>query len=189
MPSENIVSRFTTKSGLEAIIRYPVASDAQLLTDFINEFSLGDTFTRFSGEQFGLEEERKYLESEIDLIEKGECVKLFCMVDQKLAGICDIHRDNSLLTRKRHTGNLGLIIASQFRGQGIGKQLMSTTMSQAAEHISGLKMIKLDCFASNLPAISLYKKLGFATVGTIPKSLLHKGELIDEVIMIKEVSQ
>jgi len=181
--SGEIVSTFITKTGHEAVLRFAQISDAENLMEFINFFSLENRFTRFSGEQLTLEEEIRYLESEVKAINSGDAVKLFCFINQKIAGVCDIHRDTSLLTRKRHTGILGIIIGKDFRGQGIGEHIMKTTIDVAKAHISGLRMIKLDCFATNIPAISLYKKLGFQEVGRIPKSLLYKNEYIDEVIM------
>ena len=108
---------------------------------------------------------------------------------QKIGWVCDIHRDISLLTRKLHCGILGLIVGKDYRGQGIGKQLIINTIHQARENISKLRMIKLDCFATNYSALSLYEKMGFREVGRIPQSLHYKNEYIDEVIMIKEMGK
>jgi RimJ/RimL family protein N-acetyltransferase len=184
-----IIAHFTTKTGKNAEIRYPLMSDAQALTEFINAHSLEDKFTRFSGEQMTLEEEQAYLESELSAIAAGDTVKLFCFVDGELAGVTDIHRDISLLKRKRHTGVFGIIVAKKFRGQGVGKQLMQHITTEAEKHIKGLRMIKLTCFANNTTALSLYSKQGFSEVGRVPKELFYKGEYVDDVIMVKETSQ
>lgn len=179
--------QFTTKTGKLATIRLPQLSDAPELTRFINEISLEDTFIRFSGEQQTVAEEEKYLQSEIEAIEKGEAVKLFVFIDGKLCGGCDVHRDNSLLARKKHIGVLGLIVDKNCRGEGVGKELITQTIKAAQEHISGLKMIVLECFATNTIAMNLYKKVGFVEVGRMPKGILHKGEYVDEVKMILEL--
>ena len=84
--SQKIVETFTTKMGHQAIIRYPQLIDAEDLTYFINTLSLEDKFTRFSGEQLSLEEEKEYIQSELEAMEAGNVVKLFCYVDKKLAG-------------------------------------------------------------------------------------------------------
>jgi RimJ/RimL family protein N-acetyltransferase len=185
--SEKTVTTFTTKTGQEAVIRYAELGDAEDLTHFINTFSLEDGFTRFAGEQLSLEEEKEYIQSEVNAMEAGDAVKLFCYVDKKLAGVCDVHRDNSLLTRKLHTGIFGVIIGQEFRGQGIGERLMSATIAEASKHISGLRLIKLDCFSVNAPALSLYQKLGFQEVGRLPNALSYKNGYVDEVIMVREV--
>lgn len=188
MPSQSLVSEFSLKRGSPAKICYPVSQDAQALTDFINTFSQENSFTRFAGEQMTLTEEQAYLDSEISKINTGDAVKLFCFVDEQLAGVCDIRRDTSLLTRKRHTGIFGIIIAKEFRGEGIGQKLMAATIAEATMRMPGLKLIKLSCFANNTPAMSLYSKVGFTEVGRLPKGLLYRDEYVDEVIMVKELN-
>lgn len=183
----DVVAHFTTKTGQQAEIRYPLLSDVPSLTDFINIFSPEDNFTRFSGEQMTVDEEKEYIESELKLLEAGDVVKLFCFVEGKLAGVSDIHRDTSLLKRKRHVGNFGIIIGKEFRGQGVGEQLMRHVLSESEKHIEGLKLFHLTCFASNTNALALYHKLGFTGVGRIPKMLFRKNEYDDEVIMVREV--
>lgn len=182
------VSQFTTKSGAKAEIRYPLMSDVPILTEFINAHSLEDKFTRFSGEQMTLEEEKAYLESELALVVTGDLVKLYCFVDGALTGVTDIRRDTSLLKRKLHTGSFGIIVAKKFRGQGIGTELMKHVITEATKHIQGLKMIKLECFSTNTTALALYKKQGFTEVGRVPKEIYHKGEYVDSVMMVREVA-
>jgi len=184
---ENHLTTFTTKNNQVATLRYPTLDDVAELTRFINTFSLEDSFTRFSGEQMTLAEEESYLVSELESIAAGNTVKLFCFVNEKMAGVCDVHRDESLLTRKQHTGILGLIIAKEFRGEGIGEQLIRATISESKKRISRLQLIKLDCFATNSPALSLYQKVGFQEVGRIPKALFYKNGYDDEVLMFLEL--
>ena len=45
------------------------------------------------------------------------------------------------------------------------------------------KVIQLSVFASNTPAINLYKKIGFKKVAVIPKVLIYKNKFEDEIIM------
>lgn len=188
MPKSGLVlGEFVTKKGIKVLLRYPEISDAAQLTEFINAFSKENTFTRFSGEQFSLEEEYEYLEKELSLIDSGDVVKLLCFIEGKLAGICDVHRDTSLLSRKKHSGNFGLIVSKEFRGQGLGELLFRTTMEEARKYISGLRQFKLSCFANNAPALGLYKKIGFTEVGRIPEALYHKDGYVDEVIMTQKI--
>lgn len=184
MTSESNITTFITKSGKEAIIRMSRLEDAAQLLDFINTISLEDTYIRFSGEQQSLEEEQAYLQSEIASIERGDSVKLFCYVEGELAGNCDIHRDTALLTRRRHVGILGLIVAKKFRGEGIGRMLINTTIDEARKNISELSIVKLDCFSINEPAIRLYTSVGFKEVGRFPGVLKYKDSFVDEVVMV-----
>ncbi|SRR5258708_1057367 len=178
-----IIKEFTTKSGKHALIRYPTMDDVPALLAFINEVSLEDTFIRFSGEQQTLETEQAYLQSEIDKMVKGDVVKLVCFVGDTFAGVCDVSRDVNLATRRLHVGIFGLIIAREFRGDGIGKILAQTTIDEAKTEITGLHLIRLDCFSINTPALTLYAKLGFKEWGRFQGALFYKGEYVDEVHM------
>lgn len=184
----NTFMTFTTKSGLQATIRPLQRDDAQIACDFINTVSKEDTFIQFAGEQVTLDEEQRYIDSELELIGTENAVKLFCFVDGKLAGIADVHRNIKVRTRKMHVGVFGLIVGKEFRGQGIGEALMKATIEEAVKQLPGLRQIYLECFATNEAALGLYKKLGFIEVGRVPGGLHRLGEYIDEVMMVKQVS-
>ena len=46
-------------------------------------------------------------------------------------------------------------------------------------------MIILDVYEKNLPALNLYKRMGFKEVGRIPKAVYWKGEYIDDIKMAR----
>jgi RimJ/RimL family protein N-acetyltransferase len=187
MNEEKIIKTFTTKSGAQAIIRSMERTDASAACRFINTISQENTFVQFAGEHISLEDEQRYIDSELELIGTENAVKLVCLVDGTIAGIADVHRNVATRTRKLHVGTFGLIINKEFRGQGIGETLMRTTIEEAARSMPGLKMIYLECFAINEPALSLYKKVGFNEVGRVPGALYRQGQYIDEVIMVKQL--
>ncbi len=171
---------------MSSVVIRPLQKDDSLdMLRFINTISKEDTFIRFAGEQMTLPEEQAYVDSEVELIKQGDLVKLLCFVDDELAGVVDVHRMIEFRTRKRHIGLLGLLVAKEYRGQGIGKKLLVECIAQAKEQISGLTMIQLECFATNTAALALYEKAGFREVGRIPGALLHKGEYVDEVVMVR----
>lgn len=183
----SVIATFHTKTGKQATIRSIARDDAQIATDFINKISQEDSFVQFAGEHIPLEEEQRYIDSELELIGTEHAVKLLCIVDGKLAGIADVHRNLSARSRKLHIGTFGMIIAKEFRGQGIGEALMRMTIDEAVQKMPGLKTMYLECFANNVPALSLYKKLGFEEVGRVPEALLRQGEYVDAVLMVKQV--
>ncbi len=178
-----IVKEFTTKSGKRAVIRYPTMADAEDLWRHINAVSAEDTFITFSGEVLTLDEETKYLSSELQLILEHKAVKLFCYVDGVFAGVCDIHRHEQKKKRGSHVGIFGLVIGKDYRGDGIGYTLAQTTIDEAKATMENLRLVILECFASNEAAMHLYSKLGFKEVGRLPKSLWFHEEYIDEVMM------
>lgn len=60
----------------------------------------------------------------------------------------------------------GVAVMSEFRGCGIGTDLMQIAGSQAREH--GYGQLSLVVFAGNTVAVRLYRKLGFETVKRAP---------------------
>lgn len=181
------MQRFITKSGQEAVIRPLRRDDAQAACSFINDVSRENTFVQFAGEQVSLEEEQRYIDAELELIGTENAVKLLCFVDDQLAGIADVHRNVKVRTRKLHVGVFGLIIGKEFRGQGIGEALMTATLAEAVQHLPGLRLVYLECFASNQAALGLYSKLGFKEVGRIPEGLYRQDQYVDEVVMVKKL--
>lgn len=53
----------------------------------------------------------------------------------------------------------------RFSGQGLGKKMMEGAVELAADR--GLKAIRLDVLAGNLPAEKLYRKVGFQYAGSL----------------------
>ena len=90
--------------------------------------------------------------------------------------------------RKNHIGTLAISIRDGYRGLGLGAHLMSEIIALAKKDLKpNLKIIQLEVYANNKPAIGLYEKLGFKTVAMLPRQIQYKGELIDELIMILEI--
>jgi len=81
----------------------------------------------------------------------------------------------------RHSGRLGMGVHPQYRRLGIGRQLMVQTIQKAKA--KGLERIELEVFASNAPAIRLYKKLGFLIEGRKKKARKLDGNYDDIIEM------
>lgn len=82
------------------------------------------------------------------------------LVDDEVVGWCDICRDGSI--GSEHVGSLGMGIVSRHRGRGIGRALIEAALDEAS---ATFRRVELDVYDSNLPAIALYEKVGFAHEG------------------------
>jgi len=60
-----------------------------------------------------------------------------------------------------------IALDSEFRGQGLGRRLMHSMVTKAAER--GARWMTLEVRADNLPAQQMYRRFGFARVGIRPK--------------------
>lgn len=105
----------------------------------------------------------------------------YAISNDKVVGWCDAFPEDN--PRQSHRGSLGMGLLPEFRGQGIGSQLLKAVLDQAKKF--GLEKIELNVYSSNAPAIALYKKLGFEQEGLIKKYRRLDGEYFDCLIMGK----
>jgi RimJ/RimL family protein N-acetyltransferase len=162
---------------------YPKWEQLPQLLDYINTLSAENTFILFSGEQISLHDEAQYLASIFVSMELKQKVYVYCEVGNQLVAVCEVGKVPELKARGQHVAKFGITVAKEFRGEGIGYELASTAIEQAKITLDGLKLIKLECFATNTAAINLYQKLGFVEVGRLPGFLKHGDQYIDEVQM------
>ncbi len=84
-----------------------------------------------------------------------------------------------------HVCNCGYMVSSAARGRGI-----ATTMCEHSQKIArglGYKAMQFNFVAaSNEGAVRLWRKLGFATVGRLPKAFRHPSKgYVDALVMYK----
>ena len=85
----------------------------------------------------------------------------------------------------KHVCNCGYMVSSQARGKGL-----ATTMCEHSQKIAlelGYKAMQFNFIAStNEGAVRLWDKLGFETVGRLPKAFDHPSEgYVDALVMFK----
>ncbi len=79
-------------------------------------------------------------------------------------------------------GEIGMAVAREWRGRGVGSALMIAAIDWARER--GLHKLSLSVFAHNVPAIALYRKFGFVEEGRRVKQYRRaNGELWDAIDM------
>lgn len=81
-----------------------------------------------------------------------------------------------------HATTLGITVAKEWRGQGVGRRLMDRAIEYA--RASGvIKRVELHVFTRNQPAIHLYEQFGFETEGVLRRAVFRDGEYLDELVM------
>ena len=72
-----------------------------------------------------------------------------------------------------HVANASFMVHSEYCGQGIGKAMGLHCLREAKN--AGYLAIQFNfVVCTNEAAVSLWKKLGFSIVGTLPKAFLHQ---------------
>ena len=71
-----------------------------------------------------------------------------------------------------HVASGNYMVAADRRGRGIGRALVEDSMHWARE--VGFRAMQFNAVAeSNLPAVRLYERVGFTTVGRVPRAFRH----------------
>lgn len=81
-----------------------------------------------------------------------------------------------------HVADLNIAVHLGWQGKGIGKKLLEQIIDWA-KHSSSLEKIQLHVRASNVAAISLYKKMGFQEEGRLKNRLKIKDRYMDDLVM------
>lgn len=179
-----LIFKGQTKKGREIILRYPTIEDTQKMLDFINMLSKERTFIRFQGEQLTFEEELKYVEDVIKKINEGRAIKLLAFFGSDLVGVVDITMKDRT---EKHLGVLGITVAKDFRGEGVGKLLMEKVLEEAKKNLTDLEIVTLEAFGNNEMAISMYKKMGFVEYGLLPDGVKLEKGYVDHLYMYKKL--
>ena len=84
-----------------------------------------------------------------------------------------------------HVANATYLVSPAAQGRGIGRALVLHSLDQAKK--AGFMAMQFNYVVStNAPAVELYKKLGFAIVGTLPKAFRHQQlGLVDAYVMYR----
>jgi len=98
---------------------------------------------------------------------------------EKVVGWIDISPGG--LPLSAHVGTLGMGLLSDYRGQGLGRQLMHTALEKARQ--KGLKRIELSVYPHNQAGIALYEKVGFKHEGARAKAAKLDQGYVDILMM------
>ncbi|MFB2561598.1 GNAT family N-acetyltransferase [Rhizobium sp. IMFF44] len=126
-------------------------------------------------EAFPLEETRIFV---LGMIEKGN-PQFVALDDKKVVGWCDISRHG--FSSHAHAGKLGMGILPAYRGRGLGRRLIETTLLAARN--AGMERIELSVHSDNDRAIALYEKVGFVREGLARNSVRIDGRYKDAIHM------
>jgi putative acetyltransferase len=86
--------------------------------------------------------------------------------------------------RRRHAAAIGIAVAPEAQGQGVGTALMQA-MCNYADRWLGLLRLELTVYVDNAPAIALYRKFGFEIEGRFRGYALRDGQLVDAFTMAR----
>lgn len=122
---------------------------------------------------------REVAERWADLVKSGEGTILVAEDGGPPAGLA------ALVGRR--DPELGMLVAADRRGQGVGEALLVACLDWARDH--GARRVVLHVFPHNAAAIALYRKHGFADRGLVRGGYPRRsGERWDALRMVKDLA-
>lgn len=177
-----IIRKFKSKKGNEVVIRTLQTEDLENLLKFANDLVAEDTFVMLSGSKLTQAEEQKYLKDSIEKIKQDKKIHLIALVNGVFAGSAEVRRQER---RKSHVGEIGIALIPEYRGEGIGTELLETLVDEAKQ--LKLRLVYMHCFETNTRALHVYEKIGFKKSGIVPGMLSYRNNFIGEVTLYKQV--
>lgn len=163
----------------QIIYRRAQGSDAGKIVDFYNFVGGETSYLSFEKDEYPMNVKEQ--EDEIRSLEDEEAsIMLLAMDKDEIAGIATIH--SSAKVKARHDGELGIVVAKKYQGQGIGTELIRQLIEWAKGN-GVTTRISLDTRADNVKAVELYLKFGFVVEGCRKNSTLLDGKYYDLYVM------
>ena len=175
----------TLKDGRTATLRSPRIEDAADMLAYLQESTAQTPFMLREPDETArmtLSQEEAFVRGQMDA---ERTVMLLGIVDGKLAGICHLTPVGGL-RRVRHRCTFAVGLLRAYWGLGLARAMMSTLLDAAKTF--GYEQAELEVVTTNERAVGLYKRLGFAACGTLPRGMKYAdGSYADLCTMVKSL--
>lgn len=174
------VRRFTTRTAEEITIRPAEPEDSCEIIDTIRSSSRERSYVLM--EQYG-----KGIASELDFIRTLDRLRNLLLVAaagvEVIGCLAGLQADDGKREETAGILHLGLHLREEFRGKGIGTQMLAYAIDWAKER--GFKKIQATIFTPHSRSIKLFSNAGFTEEGVRKHKIMMGSEYVDKVIMTK----
>ena len=115
-------------------------------------------------------------------VEPGSC-KLVALEGDRIVGSAGLHQLHASL-RRSHVRLLGIGIAQEWQGRGLGRVLIARLLDWA-DNWAGVLRIELVVHADNDRAVALYRSMGFEEEGLHRAYAMKGGRYVDALFMAR----
>ena len=170
-----VPSPWTLRDGRSVTVRRAVPDDAQRILEHVNRVAAEGVYIMTERLRHSLEEEREILRG----FDGQAGLFLVALVADELVATADFRRGAQ--AKNAHTASLGIAIRKELRGLGLGRAMLEEGIRWARS--VGIRKLTLGVFATNEPAIRLYRSLGFVEEGRLRGQVILGGIPVDELLL------
>lgn len=163
------------------VMRSPIADDAPEIHALMAKIYGETEFLHTAADEFTIS-----IAEEAAWLKHTEMSERDCIIGAWMneAAVGTVHiRSCGSSKRVRHRAMLGICVAKDAWGKGVGSMLMDAAI-QTAE-AANYRQIELEVCADNERAIRLYRQFGFEEYGRRPNGMRRNGQNIEEILMVK----
>ncbi len=176
------VRRFITRTAEEITIRPAEPEDSCEIIDTIRSNSIERSYVLM--EQYG-----RNIASELDFIKTLDRLRNLLIVAatgvEVIGCLGGLQADAGKREETAGELHLGLHIREEYRGKGIGTQMLVYAVDWARER--GFRKVKATIFTPNNRSIKLFSNAGFSEEGTRTHKIMIGNECVDKVVMSKNL--
>lgn len=163
----------------QLIYRRAREDDADRIVNFYNFVGGETSYLSFEKDEYPMSAAEQAAEIRA-LEEKKASIMLLAMDAEEIAGIATVRSSEKI--KSRHDGELGIVVAKKYQGQGVGTELI-VRLIQWARGNGVTTRLSLDTRTDNVKAVELYMKLGFVVEGCRRNTTLLHGKYYDLYVM------
>lgn len=165
--------------AMEVVVREAIPDDAAEVLKHLEKTATETGFMTLGAEGTGISvaEEKEQLAR---LYASKNNVLYVALMGEEVIATASIKSDSS--PKLQHIGELGIVIAKDYWGLGLGTAMMEELIYWAKE--SGvMKRLELTVQARNERARTLYERMGFTLEAIMPRGVKDNGEYLDVCLM------
>lgn len=169
---------------MELFISEAQCDDALMIIDYLNQVGGESDFLHFGKDECFLNELEEMAVIE-DFIEQDNSLLLLGFIEDELVAMLSIQGEQQ--PRLKHIGHFAITVKKAYWQMSIATMMMEEMLEMIQE--TPLKILDLEVRSDNLPAIALYQKFHFQSIGTYPQMFYVNGTYHDALLMNLYVNQ